>query len=180
MKLALYVLNFVFSGLACIWKPGLLVLLCAGCWVKPSAADQTQAANPRHQRFAGLEAEVLDQLTGRIWQRCSLGQKWDAKLGCVGVAKKVWFEEAKQLQSDIWRLPNPEELKSLFDAESMTIVDPLAFPDTPSTWYWAVGPDEGPVVWGVSCEEYEDSCFRGNAHAVRLVQRKTSILKLQR
>ncbi len=137
------------------------------------AAGADAAPGPRFLAAAG---QVHDRLTGLVWQRCSVGQRWDGEWGCVGVAKKVWFAEAGQFENAEWRLPSLAELRTLFDPTLVSIADTTAFPDAPATGYWAVGEGGTAIVWGVSCApEREDSCYRGDARALRLVRRARSI-----
>lgn len=141
------------------------------------AASQPSAGQPgapdSGARFIAQADIVVDRLTGLSWQRCSLGQRWDADLGCVGIAKKVWFAEARQLESAAWRLPSLAELRTLYGADLVSISDTTAFPDAPDTGYWALGDREEAAVWGVSCDESRaDSCYRGDARAVRLIVRR--------
>jgi len=88
------------------------------------------------------DGTVLDFVTGLTWQ---LGHKEDV----------TWYGaesycNSLTLNSDIWRLPDTHELKSLIDygtagpAVDSAIVDPagtnMTFPDTPpnttSMWFW--------------------------------------------
>lgn len=151
--------------------------LVACCVVAASQPSAGQSAAPLpvpdgSTRFITRADIVTDRLTGLSWQRCSVGQRWQADLGCVGIAKKVWFAEARQLESAGWRLPVLAELQTLYGADLASIRDTTAFPDAPDTGYWALGDREEAAVWGVSCDESRaDSCYRGDARAVRLVAR---------
>lgn len=65
---------------------------------------------------------AVDNNTGLMWMRCSLGQTWDGKT-CVGQAQAYTWDESLKLVNELnkktyggyndWRLPHIEELHSL-------------------------------------------------------------------
>ena len=60
-------------------------------------------------------AEVTDQQTGLIWQRCSEGMYWNGAT-CTGVAGTYTHAAALQCAVNAgpaWRVPNQEELLSI-------------------------------------------------------------------
>jgi hypothetical protein len=95
----------------------------------------------------GSGDEVADNLTGLIWQRCSVGQAWDGA-ACAGKATKFnWGDALQEAQSiagstgQKWRTPNTKELASLnADGVSDPSIDAAAFPNTPSELYWSSTP----------------------------------------
>lgn len=125
-------------------------------------------------RFMPQGSTVTDRLTGLVWQRCSVGQRWTVDLGCVGLATKLWFHEALKLQDKAWRLPAVQEIRGLYNANLSAMLDTDAFPDAPPTWFWAVqGPQRQAAALGVSCGSGgNDSCYQSDARAVRLVRRQ--------
>jgi hypothetical protein len=132
-----------------------------------AAMDAPAAAG----RYSAHGAVVHDRETGLVWQRCAHGQRWTEELACVGMPEHLHFDEALRLQRDGWRLPSLAELRRLIDPALNSMVDPVAFPDSPPTWFWAVGPDGGPSAWGLSCEQGgNDICDRGPGRAVRWVR----------
>ncbi len=60
----------------------------------------------------GKGSLARDPKTGLIWQRCSVGQRWDGGT-CQGDAKYLTFYEAKKIEHSGWRLPEVSELRSL-------------------------------------------------------------------
>ncbi|MBI5450000.1 MAG: DUF1566 domain-containing protein [Gammaproteobacteria bacterium] len=100
--------------------------------------------------------EVTDPKTGLIWRRCSEGMNWDGA-SCAGVASRFNHEEAllqaaAQASSTgmAWRLPDVEELESLFNWIESGI-DPIVFPDTPADAFWSASPYVGysGLAWSV-------------------------------
>lgn len=138
----------------------------------PDSASAPQAVFMPSGRFVPTGDVVTDRVTGLVWQRCSFGQRWSPELGCVGLATKLWFKEAQRLASKTWRLPALHEARALYNEDLTALSDPVAFPDAPTTWYWAVGPQGQAMALGVSCGSGgNDSCYQSDARAVRLVRR---------
>lgn len=139
----------------------------------PGIAPPASTAAPAGTgRFIIEGITAADRRTRLVWQRCSVGQRLHRELGCVGLARKLWFAEARQLEDSTWRLPTLDELRTLFDERLQHIADSDAFPDAPNTWYWAWGPDRTAAAMGVSCGSGgNDSCYQADARAVRLVRR---------
>lgn len=89
---------------------------------------------------AGL---VGDPAQGLIWQRCSLGQRYqDGR--CVGDSESFNWREAQARTEALaspecpWRLPRFHELRGLMQpaGDRDLAIDLSAFPDTPPGWYW--------------------------------------------
>lgn len=135
------------------------------------AADGRDTASGRFLLLDG-QTTVADRGSSLVWQRCSVGQQYRDGLGCVGLARKLWFAEAASLESREWRLPSTAELRTLYNARLQALADDEAFPDSPPTWFWARGPGGAPAALGVSCGSGgNDSCYQADARAVRLVRR---------
>ncbi|AXR59552.1 DUF1566 domain-containing protein [Leptospira mayottensis] len=85
---------------------------------------------------------VKDNLTGLVWQKCSVGQTWSpiSSLCNIGSITSHNFISAlsicKNLNLDgrTWRLPNVHELRSLLDFPSTTSakINRTFFPNTPA------------------------------------------------
>jgi hypothetical protein len=123
-------------------KKPLTLLLWAGAALSAHAACPSW---PTAERFVVNGAEVTDQRTGLVWARCSVGQSWSGS-ACTGTATTLTHEAAlahAQGQSG-WRLPNVKELASLADKGCQSpAIDSVAFPNTPSSWYWTSSPYVG-------------------------------------
>jgi hypothetical protein len=126
-------------------------------------------------KFVLMKDVVLDERTNLQWARCSLGQQWQEAGGCVGTPKKFTYDEATKATLPAgWRLPTPEELKTLVDEGCKNpTIDPRAFPNTPPDPYWAV---DKRGCWlvnfgaGVTYGPNSYLCGYGNVSAVRLVR----------
>jgi len=98
---------------------------------------------------------VIDRVTGLMWQRAVSAQTVDwpdatALCGCLGLAGH-----------DDWRVPSRIELVSIVDFNRHDpALDPDAFPDTPTDWFWTSSPlwqGDPPAAWYVAF-------FDGNTH----------------
>ncbi|BCU06992.1 DUF1566 domain-containing protein [Allochromatium tepidum] len=109
--------------------------------------------------FSLLEdgAVVRHQRTTLEWQRCALGQRWDAESnGCVGrPAGHTWtkaMQSASKAGGD-WRLPTGEELLTIVEkCHDGPAINPRVFPNTPSVLFWSSSVDTGGLerAWSVS------------------------------
>lgn len=134
-------------------NPGPAVRNVLALLVLISAVAQAQTCNPNtartasEQRYSAVSdgAEVKDRVTELIWQRCSVGQRWNGKT-CLGRASAYGWAKAQEvantsvtslsgasvppkLASDsaavsrdadfslafTWRLPTHKELHSLIE-----------------------------------------------------------------
>ncbi|WP_242523155.1 DUF1566 domain-containing protein [Thiocystis minor] len=124
---------------------------------QPPDCDQTQS---RYQPM-GTNGEIIkDLVTGLEWQRCSVGQTWDAaNQNCGGTAATYDWNTAKDLTTDGgFRIPTKDELKTLVYCSSWTPVrigmtdDFTSCPgsyDSPTIVSWAF-PDTEEVYWSGS------------------------------
>ena len=104
-------------------------------WPMPNP-ESAGLANP--QRYSPRDdGAVLDEVTGLMWQRSvdvgpgeGGGFVWPAAVSHCDALSLAGFED--------WRLPTRLELVSLVDfTRSEPAIDPVAFPDTPTTWTWS-------------------------------------------
>ena len=85
-------------------------------------------------RFLVDGATVLDTSAGLTWQREVPNQRFTW-------AKAKEYAAGLELAGGGWRLPTKEELASIVDyTRSNPAIDPVAFPNTPSEWFWSSSP----------------------------------------
>jgi len=104
--------------------------------------------------------EVTDTTTKLVWRRCAEGLRWDGK-ACSGKLKTFKYSLAKDAAEDAakadakaWRIPTKDELVGLLDktAKKKPRIDVKAFPQTPSSPFWATRPgsDDDLNAWLVN------------------------------
>ena len=88
-------------------------------------------------------AEVRDNLTGLVWQRCPIGQSWSGTACSGSMSNFTWplaLVEANTAVSSAgfaWRLPNAKEALSLMEWACTTpSINVTAFPTTDIEFYW--------------------------------------------
>jgi hypothetical protein len=97
---------------------------------------------PNPARYdTGTSGIVRDGVTGLVWQQAVSGRYAE--------------QEAEQYCNDLslsggpWRLPTVIELISLVDdTKANPSIDPIAFPDTPGTYFWTSSPRAGTAGMG--------------------------------
>lgn len=122
--------------------------------------------------------EITDKQKNLVWKRCAHGMSFSAGK-CTGTATRMTYQSAKSLASEStdsqWRLPVVQELQSLADrASGNPAIDPVAFPDTPPSWFWAFSPGDSvsDFVWFVDFFDGSTKLngFRSGQYFVRLVR----------
>lgn len=113
------------------------------------AGPPVRAAAPR---LLAQGDTVYDRKTDLTWQRCTLGQRWDGHSRCLGDARRLTFDEARQMQTGGWRVPTLDELLSIVTPGRVPTIDPVLFPDTPPLYYWATDNREVGMAWYVFFE----------------------------
>jgi hypothetical protein len=126
------------------------------------------------------DGTVTHQVTGLMWMRCSLGQKWGGK-SCNGEASSFPWENALQASSrnefasfSDWRLPNKNELETIIEESCHSpAINERIFPATPSAYFWTSSPYAGLAhgAWSIDFGygAVNASVKTGNLH-VRLVR----------
>ena len=108
---------------------------------------------------------VFDNVTHLRWQR--------------GTATDMtWFQAQTYCQElhvgeTNWRLPTTVELKTLVDyGTSSPAIDSVAFPDTPSEWFWATETRHAPgAAWVIYfLDGFVEYTAQTNTYAVRCVE----------
>lgn len=128
---------------------------------------------------------VKDNVTGLIWQKCSQGQTNDTT--CSGGAVNAPWSNALtycntlSLASKTWRLPNINELGSIYDftVATGTAINTLAFPNTPggnpSGYYWSSSTDSPATAngwflnFGVAFNSFAFTQSKATSYNVRCV-----------
>lgn len=106
-----------------------------------------------HFQVSSDGQEVTDLQSKVVWRRCVEGMKWSGKI-CFGNPMKLDFVQAQSHAQQLakttqlpWRLPRTPELVRLVDKSHQNpAIDPLAFPNTPSTWVWSGSVTVGTAV----------------------------------
>jgi hypothetical protein len=140
--------------------------------------------NTRYEAVPGTqESEVLDKVTGLVWQRCPIGMKWTGQ-DCTGDAKGHTWLQALQAAAaappstdavlGTWRLPSNSELLSLVERSCANpAINTNWFPSTPPTWMWSSSPgaNRSDDAWYADFADGDGfSGFKGDVAYVRLVR----------
>jgi hypothetical protein len=144
----------------------------AGCYDRDARGQQT--------RFRVVGGEAHDLRSGLIWQRCSVGTKWDGKNGCVGQITYLGLDAAIAAATDGWRVPSGPELESIVDLDcGSPVVDPFVFPDIRPdeeghAKYWTTNPvGTLDLYWNFDfVDGHPDGNSKGIELMVRLVHTK--------
>ncbi|EMY59966.1 Lcl domain-containing protein [Leptospira terpstrae] len=106
-------------------------------------ASMPPIENPSFSDFG--DGTVRDNATGLIWQKCSFGQNNDSTCSSAATptnwATALTYCSSLTLGSKSWRLPNRNELVSLYDFTKAAgpTINQIVFPNTVSTangYYW--------------------------------------------
>ena len=166
-------------------KPAIYLLLAAmsdfPSQVTAASCD-THAERPAaSDRYVIKGPEVYDNTTDLTWQRCSIGQYWKDRAGCIGNAQHYNWNDTSALGSTSgWRLPTLNELSTLVSPTCKPpAIDETIFPNTDTgIGYWTniIGTGTGPLAdtpfaWAVifkdgSADQYPTS----HLGAIRLVR----------
>jgi hypothetical protein len=129
---------------------------------------------------AKTDGTVTDKETGLTWMRCALGQTWDGS-GCVGLPKAYSWKSAENMAEattfagkNDWRIPEQEELQSLFENHCYRpFINLVAFPNPSDTWFWtgSANPSNMGSAWIMNFfYEYNGVGNKNDSYAVRLVR----------
>lgn len=127
------------------------------------------AATAPPERYILAVGTVTDTKTKLVWQRTvsSTTFSWeDAKTYCAGLGAS--------LGGAGWRVPTVKELQTIVDdSRSDPAIDPIAFPDTPSTALWSSSPLIGSPSYAWNVYFYTGGTYTfyaENPFAVRCVR----------
>ena len=150
-----------------------LMLALAQAWA------QGPAAVPGRFTPSTDGQEVLDTKTNLLWRRCVEGMKWDGKT-CTGKPTALTLTVAKKhvgavskADNKAWRIPNRDELVGLIvKPQKKPLIDAAAFPNTPSTVYWALRPGytDNLNAWMIDFGNGHVYGSSGSKHNLRLVR----------
>lgn len=164
--------------------------LLLGVVLPAGAACNAQLAltrpDSRYQVVAGTAvagSEVLDRVTGLIWQRCVLGMNWDGRSCSGSPSLHSWPQALAAAQSAApslapgaaaWRLPDMKELISLVDKACVApSINSRWFPAAPAASVWSASPFAGQTgsAWVVGFDRgYHGTVFNSSTLQVRLVR----------
>ena len=147
-----------------------LSLLCAAFAVVASLPAATAAAKAKPGRYV-VDAKgetVLDNATKLTWQRVVPGQTYTWQ-GAKDYCKSL------PLAGGGWKLPSVRQLRSIVDRaqKSAPTIDPTAFPNTPSEYFWTAVAYQGgsSIAWFVYFYNgYSSSHGVANNYRVRCVR----------
>lgn len=129
---------------------------------------------------SGDGQEVTDTKTGLIWRRCAEGMTASGGT-CTGEVGFFTQEQAltragaqAAATGVAWRLPNIKELSSIVDrSRSDPAIDAVAFPTTPTYYYWSSTPYVGAAeiaFYVFFLKGSVSAIYRDAAFVVRLVR----------
>ncbi len=139
-----------------------------------------QITKPDSQYTDHGDGTVTDNITGLMWQTCSLGQTYDAG-ACSGSASTMNWQAALTAANqntaygyDDWVLPNVTQLQSLVDHACFNpSINETLFPGTATGFYWSSSPwaKANNYAWDVDFRDGSDDVHTKNdGGRVRLVR----------
>ena len=156
-----------------------LSLLLAAAQAAQTCNEAVRSTAPDSRFQDNGNGTVTDLATGLIWKQCAEGL---SGVGCAtGSAQGFTWQAALQhaeaevfAGSDLWRLPNKNELASLVERRCYDpAINERYFPNTPSSWFWSSSPsaDNSNYAWSVNFNNGNvDINYKYNTRYVRLVR----------
>lgn len=147
--------------------------------------NNVENITPDNRYTIHSDGTVTDNVTGLMWQQCSLGQTWETNGGegsCSGTATIHTWDNALIQAADNrdygysdWRLPNIKELTSLVAEDRYSpAINSTVFPSPPSSCFlWSGSPflNNYNNSWAMNCSYgYLSNGSRKNSLNVRLVR----------
>ena len=150
--------NIKLFAICCILLPAMLLMVIrGGIDIKQSQRMKAEKESQFDKFIDNQDGTITHQANNLVWLKCSYGQLWNG-ITCLGEAKKITWDEAIKLKSDLngktnWRLPTANELIQLvdcsdkkYDADGNCInissvnrptISKTYFPNTPSESFWS-------------------------------------------
>lgn len=139
-----------------------------------AVCDTSQPTRTPTSRYVIKDAVVYDRKTDLTWQRCSVGQRWENDVGCVGVIAEMSWDEARSKSADGWRLPTRDELATLVSPTcKQPAINEAGFPDMDlgKLWYWTSSESGDYLAWLVNFADGQFANYdRSDVGALRLVR----------
>jgi len=163
-------------------KPlALLTLTLLPTLFTPAFAADLPLDTPTEDFTINNDGTVLHKKTGLSWQRCSVGQTWNAATSnCDGTASAMNWDNAMASYStgkacDDWRLPRIDELNTIAEhGKYSPAINSTIFPSTAMDYYfWSASVNAmDPSFKEIMDFEFGDHGFfpKGGSHSVRLVR----------
>jgi hypothetical protein len=160
-------------------KPlALLTLALLPSFFTPVFAADLPLDTPTEDFTDNGDGTVLHKKTGLSWQRCSVGQTWNATTStCDGTASIMnWDDAMKNYNTDCngWRLPRIDELNTIGEhGKYDPAINSTIFPNTPTstTWSASVYVNDSDYAWIVDFRHANNKKYGKNYYGeVRLVR----------
>jgi hypothetical protein len=139
-----------------------------------AVCDTSQPTRTPTARYVIENGSVYDKKTELTWQRCSVGQRWEDDVGCVGVIAQITWEQAKSRSADGWRLPTRDELATLISPTcKQPAINEESFPDMDlgKLWYWTGSESGEYLAWLINFADGQFANYdRSDLGALRLVR----------
>ena len=148
----------------------------------PAFAADLPLDTPTEDFTINNDGTVLHKKTGLTWQRCAVGQTWNAKTAtCDGTTSTMTWDDAMASYytgktCDDWRLPRIDELNSIVEHGTYNpAINSTIFSNTTTdNYFWSasVYPDNTSVAWFIRFG-YGASDFGGKSNStvgIRLVR----------